>query len=384
MAGLIIVMVVLLCAVGSASYYVAQRIYQGILGVFPNAPFWPVLIFFALMTLIMLFAFIGSVLSLPSGIKYVLNCIGFCWMGIFLYLFLYTATVDLVTLVPRLMKLSFTASPVFKSYLSIIVLVLTAATSLWGFVNARRIEHVTYNVTLSGKADISDLNIVLVSDLHLGSVGSESRLEDIVSEINARKPDIICIAGDVFDTDFGSIRDPEKAIATLKNLHSTYGTYACLGNHDAGKTVPKMTAFLQDCDIHLLMDEAVTIDNRFTIVGRLDSSPIGDYNQQQRQDFADFYTPKDTSLPVIVLDHNPGNISTYGSKADLILCGHTHKGQLFPGSLITGPMYEVDYGYYRKDNQSPHVVVTSGVGYWGVPMRVGTRCEIVSIHCVSQ
>lgn len=384
MAGFAIVIVVLLCAIGGASYYVAHRIYQGILGWFPNAPFWPVMIFFVLMSLLMLFAFVGSVLSIPSGVKYILNCIGFSWMGIFLYLLLYTAAVDFVALIPKLMKLSFTTLPVFRSYLSIIVLVLTAVTSLWGFVNARRIEHVTYAVTLSGKADISDLNIVLVSDLHLGSVGSESRLEHIVSEINARKPDIICIAGDVFDTDFGSIQDPEKAIATLKNLRSTYGTYACLGNHDAGKTVPKMTSFLQDCGIHLLMDEAVTIDNRLTIVGRLDSSPIGDYDQQQRQDLSDFYTAQDTSLPVIVLDHNPGNISTYGNEADLILCGHTHKGQLFPGSLITTPMYDVDYGYYRKDNQSPHVVVTSGVGYWGVPMRVGTQCEIVSIRCISK
>ena len=301
-----------------------------------------------------------------------------------LYLFLYTAAVDLIALLPRLLKISCTALPVFKSYLSAAVLVLTAITSICGFWNARRIEQVSYEVPLSGKADISDLNIILISDLHLGSVGSEERLEDIVNEINALKPDIICIAGDFFDTDFGSIRDPERAITILKTLHPTYGTYACLGNHDAGKTVPKMTAFLRECGIQLLLDEAVTVDNRLTIVGRLDGSPIGDYGDHQRRDISDYFTPKDPSLPVIVLDHNPGNIRTYGNEADLILCGHTHKGQLFPGSLITGPMYDVDYGYYHKDNQSPHVVVTSGIGYWGVPMRVGTQCEIVSIHCISE
>ena len=384
MVGFIIVMVVLLCTIGGASYYIAHRIYQGILGLFPNAPFWPVMVFIALMTLMMILAFAGSVFSLPAGIKYILNCIGFSWMGIFIYLLLYTVAVDLVALVPRLMKLSFASFPIFKSYMSAAVLVLTAITSICGFWNARSIEHVSYEVPLTGKADISDLNIVLISDLHLGSVGSEERLENIVNEINALHPDIVCIAGDFFDTDFGSIRDPERAIATLKTLRSTYGTYACLGNHDAGKTVPKMTAFLKECDIHLLMDEAVTVDNRLNIVGRLDSSPIGDYGSQQRQDISEFFTAEAPSLPVIVLDHNPANIRSYSNEADLILCGHTHKGQLFPGSLITGAMYDVDYGYYQKDSHSPHVVVTSGIGYWGIPMRVGTQCEIVSIHCVSQ
>ena len=384
MPGFIIVMIVLLCAVGGATYYIAHRIYHGVLGLFPNAPFWPVLVFFVLMSLLMVFCFVGSVFSLPARVKYVLGCIGFSWMGIFLYLLLYTAGVDLLTLMPRLIKLPFTTLPSFKSYMSMTVLVLTAVTSICGFWNARHTQHVSYEVNLSEKADISDLQIVLISDLHLGSVGSEARLENIVNEINALKPDIVCIAGDFFDTDFGSIQDSERALATIKKLRPVYGTYACLGNHDAGKTVSQMTAFLKEAGIHLLLDEAVTIDNRLTIVGRLDASPIGDYGNQQRRNLSDFFTPEDPSLPVIVLDHNPGNVHTYGTDADLILCGHTHEGQLFPGSLITGSMYDVDYGYYRKDAQSPHVVVTSGVGYWGVPMRVGTQCEIVSIRCTSE
>jgi predicted MPP superfamily phosphohydrolase len=79
------------------------------------------------------------------------------------------------------------------------------------------------------------------------------------------------------------------------------------------------------------------------------------------------------------MDHNPASIGEYGLGADLILCGHTHKGQLFPASIVTNAMYDVDYGYYRKDAVSPHVIVSSGVGYWGMPMRVGTDCEIVSV-----
>lgn len=87
----------------------------------------------------------------------------------------------------------------------------------------------------------------------------------------------------------------------------------------------------------------------------------------------------DTTLPVVVIDHNPANIDEYGSETDIILCGHTHQGQLFPANIITNLIYTVDYGYYQKDSNSPHVIVSSGIGYWGVPMRVGTDCEIVSL-----
>jgi predicted MPP superfamily phosphohydrolase len=141
-----------------------------------------------------------------------------------------------------------------------------------------------------------------------------------------------------------------------------------------------MTAFLEQADIRLLSDEYAVIDNRLILAGRLDGSPIGGYGEQKRRELSDFLVSQDPSLPVIVLDHNPAHVHSYGKEADLILCGHTHKGQLFPANFITNAMYAVDYGYYQKDPQSPHVIVTSGVGYWGMPMRVGTDCEIVTIH----
>lgn len=79
------------------------------------------------------------------------------------------------------------------------------------------------------------------------------------------------------------------------------------------------------------------------------------------------------------MDHNPSNINQYGNEIDLILCGHTHHGQILPGNLITDAIFDVAYGHYQKENNSPHVIVTSGVGIWGMPMRIGGNCEIVSV-----
>ena len=220
------------------------------------------------------------------------------------------------------------------------------------------------------------MNIVMISDLHLGAARSEHRLQTIVDEINAAGPDLILIAGDFFDSDFRAIRDPERAGRLIAQLNAPLGVYACLGNHDAGSTFDQMTAFLEQSGVRLLADESVVIAEKLVLTGRLDGSPIGSTSGMRRGELDGILPEAAQTLPVIVLDHNPSRAESYRQQADLVLCGHTHKGQIFPGSLITGKMYAVDHGLYRRDAQSPYVIVTSGVGTWGPPMRVGTDSEI--------
>ena len=376
----ILIMIVLFSALAGISWYLSCRLHQGFACFFSGIRFWPFLVIICALTVLMILSFVRGSLPFPKGVKHIFGVIGGYCMGAMLYLLLFTVAADLLLLIPRLMKLSFTAHRLFKGCVTVGVLLLTAITCIGGYINARSIDHVSYEIQLQGKRDISDLNIVMISDLHLGTIGSESRLEGIVAQINDLKPDVICIAGDFFDTDFGSIRDPEAALQTLRNLRSTFGTYACLGNHDAGQTNDRMVSFLEQANIKLLNDAYTVIDDRLVLVGRLDRSPIGGYGAGKRKELSEFFTRENPDLPVIVMDHNPARVDDYTDEADLILCGHTHQGQVFPGNLITGMMYTVDYGYYQKNADSPHVIVTSGVGYWGMPIRVGTDCEIVTIR----
>ena len=374
---------IMLSLLGGTSYYLAQRMYQGLAAFFPGLRFWPILIIICTLTLILVLGFGRAFMPFSKEFKHILGLLsGYC-MGIMLYLLLFTVVADLLLLVPKLMKLPFTTHHLFKGVVTLGVLLLTLGTCVYGFANARQISHVSYEIQLQDKKDISDLNVMLISDLHLGAVGSESRLETIVAEINGKKPDIVCIAGDFFDTDFASIQDPKAAIQTLRGIQATFGVYASLGNHDGGQTLTQMMDFLEQANIHLLNDAYTVIDERLVLVGRLDGSAIGGYGDMERKPLSDFFIREDPSLPVIVLDHNPANIHEYSTEADLILCGHTHKGQIFPANIVTDLMYTVDYGYYQENAQSPHVIVTSGVGAWGMPMRVGTNCEIVTIHFTS-
>lgn len=375
-----IFLIIIISILAGTSYYLAHRLYHGLVCFLPKLQFWMMLAIVCVLTLLLVLGFARSMLPFSEEITHVLSVFSGYSMGIFLYLLLFTVVSDVLTLIPRLMKLTFTQHPLFNGFVALSVLLLTCITCIGGFVHGTQLEHVSYEIRLQDKKDISDLNVVLISDLHLGSLGSEKKLEKIVDEINALQPDVICIAGDFFDTDFSSIQDPDKAIQTLRNLSATYGTYACFGNHDAGNTYPQMEAFLAEANITLLQDSYTIIDERLVLIGRLDGSPIGAFGEKKRQELTSFFTREDASLPVIVLDHNPAHIDEYTTEADLILCGHTHKGQVFPGGLITDALYTVDYGYYQKDARSPHVIVTSGVGYWGPPMRVGSDCEIVSIQ----
>ena len=359
---------IMLLLVGGSNLYLARRIYQFLSHCFPKLPFWVLIGLFVVLFLVLTLGFSRSMLPLPVSVKHALGTANACWMGVFVYLLLFTLLADLAFLLTRLFV------SVDRFYFTAAALLLTAAVSGYGFFHAADLQQKDYDITIPGA---EEMTIVLISDLHLGAVGSENRLPRIVEKINALKPDIVCIAGDFFDSDFAAVRNPEAAETVLKTLSPTCGVYACLGNHDAGSTAADMRAFLERCGIQLLSDEYTVIDSKLVLAGRLDNSPIGGYGQLHRKPLK--LEGIDPQLPVVVMEHNPARISEYGSETDLILCGHTHRGQIFPGNLITDRMYTVDYGYYRKDAASAQVIVSSGVGYWGMPMRVGSDCEVVKI-----
>jgi len=374
------IIVMLLVLVGS-NCYITFRLYQGVKYIFPQLSAIIFIILGIIMVLPFILGFTRSMLPVSETVKRIFGVITSYWMGIFLYLFLYFLLADIILLLLRIIKaIQYPMPQGTYFFTGILMVLITAITVSYGIYNANRIKQVTYNIRLGKKAQGSEFNLILLSDLHLGAVGSEKRLEKLVQSINIIEPDIVCIAGDIFDNDYHAIHNPEEAIRLLKTIKSKYGVYACLGNHDAGRTFDKMLDFLERCNIKTLNDEYAIIDDRLVLIGRLDSSPIGGFGDMKRKNIEEIMSGIDTKLPVIVMDHNPIHIGEYGNEVDLILSGHTHRGQIFPGDLFTRALFVVDYGYYRKDDNSPHIVVTSGTGTWGMPMRIGSDCEIVNIY----
>lgn len=300
--------------------------------------------------------------KIRTNTRYIWKCVGGYGMCVYLC---YAYALVLTTIVP--------GSVSIRGW---IALFIGALLLIWGIYSARALKIKQYHVPLLER----EMRLVLLSDLHMGAVGSESRIPNFVEQINALKPDVVCISGDLFDNFFASIRNPETVKKQLREIHATYGVYACLGNHDAGEGIHEMIQFLAESNIILLNDTFVTVADQLILGGRLDQMPHGGYGGMKRCNTEEFMEKLgDAELPVIILEHNPEHLDEYDQRIDLILSGHTHNGQQFPANLVLKKVYDCAYGYYQKNENTPRLIVTSGAGTWGMPLRIGTCSEIVSI-----
>jgi len=316
------------------------------------------------------------------------------------YLFMAVLLADLIRLllqyldrIPRSALVSATGTGIA---LGIALIVL-----IYGAINARNIQTVHYKINLdkkgpetaamsAGIASESTLRIALVSDLHIGLTVDRKWTANIVDAINRTKPDIICLAGDIFDSNIETEVDLQAVRTELLRLNAPLGVYACAGNHDVdrislgilrgGASTERIHDFLKSAGVTLLLDEVVLVGDSFYLAGRRDARPIG--MSITRKSAAELASGLDASKPFIFLDHQPVDFpAEEEAGADLILAGHTHRGQFFPGNIVTAHIYKnagaIHYGYWK--GRSAHGIVTSGAGTWGPAVRVATNSEVAVV-----
>ena len=363
--------------------------------IFQSAVFRAVFIIFYILIASSLLT--GFLINKPEFLHRILKNTGNYFLGTFLYIILVIVVVDLVRLILKYVFharfLEFRSTFVITGFVCMALIILI---SVYGILHVGTIKVTPYEVTVNKMVkDMDSLKIVLLADTHFGYSINCRHAQKMVEKINAQDPDIVCIAGDIFDNDYDAISDPEGVCNALKSIKSRYGVYACWGNHDLDEPIlagftfggkkkdqadPRMEQLLRDANIHLLTDEAELIDEKFYVVGRNDSSRTHKLGGQ-RLSPAQLTKDLDLDKPVIFIDHQPKQLQeTADAGADLDLCGHTHDGQIFPGNLFIHLFWENSFGYLKKDKM--HNIVTSGVGVWGPDMRVGTNCEIcpITVH----
>lgn len=231
----------------------------------------------------------------------------------------------------------------------------------------------TYDVTIKKDVERNDLKILMASDFHLGSVVGKKHLEKFVHLIEETRPDIILIPGDLID-DYIEPFIKENMGEIVLNVRAPLGVYATLGNHDYyGNDNQRIVEEMEKLGIEVLTDEVIMLEDDIYIIGRNDDT------DKDRENIPELVAALDPSKPMIMLDHQPNELDVAAENGiDLIVSGHTHRGQIFPGSLITNMLYENDYGWLKKGDM--HSIVSSGFGTWGPPLRIGTRSEVVMIN----
>ncbi len=317
---------------------------------------------------------------LPGFVNYILTVTGAYWLGALVYFTLIIAVLKLVTLLdkwmgflPAWLKQS-PAAPIS----GLIVILAVASILAYGTWNANnpRVRH--YDISIPKQAgEISGLHAAVVSDVHLGTIVGKERLKKMVDMINAQKPDIVFIAGDIIDEDIGPFIKQNMS-EHLRSLKTKYGVYFSLGNHEYyGGHLEDIVKHLSEAGVIVLRDRYIKIADSFYVAGREDKAAEHS-GGKSRKKLSDLTAGIDKNFPVILLDHQPSNLKEPEEQGiDLQLSGHTHRGQMYPFNYITGIIFEDDWGYLKKG--SLQVIVSSGFGTWGPPIRVGNKPELVDI-----
>ncbi|MFD1029919.1 metallophosphoesterase [Metaplanococcus flavidus] len=224
-------------------------------------------------------------------------------------------------------------------------------------------------ITVKGSGE--DMNIVIASDFHLGVLSGKRHLKRFVTLSNGVEPDLVLLAGDLVDDD--PIWYTRYGMSeVMKELRSKYGVFGVLGNHEYyGKKIPLLVRVMEESGVTILRDETVEIEGKCYLTGREERTNGNRHPIESLKPAG--------NLPWIVMDHTPSDLKTpVELNADFHISGHTHKGQMWPNHLITKRVFELDYGYRLKD--STHFLVSSGFGFWGPPIRIGSRSELWAVR----
>jgi len=220
-----------------------------------------------------------------------------------------------------------------------------------------------------------DFSIVQISDLHIGGLIDKGFIKASVQKINALKPDIVCITGDLIDT---ALEHIEESVRELDSISSKHGVYYILGNHEYFHDPIKIIDFIKTTQITLLLNENVTIDAlKLNVVGVTDR--IGYRVGLLQPDIHKAFKGCNSDYKSILLAHQPKYIEELGNYSpELILSGHTHGGQIWPFEYLVRLQQPYVKGLHKLPNGG-HIYVNSGIGFWGPPMRLASQAEIALI-----
>ena len=279
----------------------------------------------------------------------------------------------------RTLKLYASARPAVKQGAKVVAFIATLAvfftTMVIGHRNVRypRVMYQKYTVKRlvpEGAQPEKRMRLVFFSDLHIGEAMTPDYIARAVKLIQDQQPDLILCGGDFIDHRAVYAYDP-RVMASLRSLHAPMGVYYVLGNHEYRDDLEANIRWVSQVGGTLLRDSIAFPGNGpLTLIGR------DDWVNGNRKPFEVIANEADPLRgPVVLMEHTPASIDSIGdSPVDLILCGHTHGGQIWPGQLMVWWRYGMVSG--TRPVGEREVCISSGIGSAGATYRVGTRSEI--------
>ncbi|MFE2106264.1 metallophosphoesterase [Kitasatospora sp. NPDC059463] len=247
-------------------------------------------------------------------------------------------------------------------------------TGTYGVLRGPRLKQVTVPLAkLPVRAH--GYRIAVVSDIHLGPVLGRAHTQRIVDTINAARPDLITVVGDLVD---GSVPELGRDAEPLAQLRARDGAYFVTGNHEYFSGAAPWVDFVRELGVHPLQNARVEL-------GGFDLAGVNDIAGEREGDGPDFgraLGDRDPSRTAVLLSHQPVTIhDAVRHGVDLQLSGHTHGGQLWPGNYLAELANPTVAGLERYGDTQ--LYVTRGAGAWGPPVRVGAPSDITIVTLAS-
>lgn len=312
----------------------------------------------------------------------------YVWLGVAFQLFYLVLAMDLFRGLVKLILLLTQAGPLWDAPGQALlawriaavgaagaVLVATAFGIWWGLTRlvVRRIE-----VTLPGlPPEMDGFTILQLSDLHLDLVHGREWLQAVVDRANALRPDLIAITGDLAE---GTVSQFGTAAGPIADLDAPQGIYFVTGNHEYFHDLQGWLAFLADAGIRVLRNERVPIGGSsrgFDLAG-VDDHDGARLAPGHGPDLGRALEGRDPERGVVLLAHQPRIVSEAARHGvGLVLSGHTHGGQIWPFSYLVYLQQPYVKGLFQENGT--RLYLSSGTGFWGPPMRLGTTAEMALI-----
>jgi predicted MPP superfamily phosphohydrolase len=245
-----------------------------------------------------------------------------------------------------------------------------------------RYRIIPHQVAVTGWPETTrPLRLVFLSDLHTGSYAHDVvRLEQIVEDVVKQQPDLVCLGGDyVNGMLFGQGRVPPEVIASkLSVLRPPLGTFAILGDHDELFGASRVLGPLRNAGLRVLVNEVEPVCFEGAEIRIIGLTP------DARQ--LSVLLGERPGSPAVVLTHDPAAFARLPGGPHLMLCGHTHGGQIqlpFVGPLVNMSDAPLRWTYGHVSEGGRNLYITSGLGTSGLPLRIGIPPEIAVIEVVN-
>lgn len=236
-------------------------------------------------------------------------------------------------------------------------------------------------VTLPGlPKSLDGFTIVQLSDIHVGPVIQQRFLDQLVQAANSAKPDLVAITGDLVD---GKPDQLGRFVARLANLSSRHGTFFVSGNHDYYSGWEEWARALPGVGFTVLRNRFVSIGDAGASFDLIGVDDFGSRWGSGGYDLDAATANRDPARASVLLAHQPNGLDQAADKRiGLQLSGHTHGGQMFPGTLI-GEVIWGDRNTGLSVHQGTQLYTSRGCGFVGPPVRVGAPPEVVKIVLVA-